>query len=83
MDTPTDNMIEEMCKAVVREEDPRCIVLIGSHAKGRAGPESDVDLLVVTREDFQSGRTRRKVAASIRKGWWTPVSRQNLLTLKV
>jgi predicted nucleotidyltransferase len=67
MDTPTEDMLGEMCEAVVRAEDPRCVVLIGSLAEGRAGPASDVDLLVVTKERFRADRTRRKVAASIRR----------------
>lgn len=28
------------------------VILYGSHARGEAGPESDVDVLVVLREDF-------------------------------
>jgi predicted nucleotidyltransferase len=36
----------------LREIDPYKIILFGSHAYGEPGPESDVDLLVVTEDDF-------------------------------
>ena len=32
--------------------DPYKIIIFGSHAYGGPGPESDVDLLVVTEDDF-------------------------------
>ena len=67
MDSLDDTIIRQMCEAIVCVEDPRCVVLIGSYASGRAHPGSDVDLLVVTRKDFNEGRTRRKVTSSIRR----------------
>lgn len=36
-----------MVRRIVREFDPERIILFGSHARGDAGPDSDVDLLVV------------------------------------
>jgi len=36
-----------MAKRIVRRFDPDRIILFGSHARGEAGPDSDVDLLVV------------------------------------
>lgn len=39
--------IDEMVRRIVEEFDPERIVLFGSHARGDAGPDSDVDLLVV------------------------------------
>jgi predicted nucleotidyltransferase len=36
-----------MVKRIVREFKPELIILFGSHARGDAGPDSDVDLLVV------------------------------------
>jgi len=44
-------MIEEMAKIIVDQFHPDKIILFGSHAKGDAGPDSDVDLLVVIRVD--------------------------------
>lgn len=39
--------IEEMVRRIVSQFNPDKIILFGSHARGEAGPESDVDLLVV------------------------------------
>jgi len=40
-------MINEMVNRIVEHFDPEKIILFGSHARGEADPESDVDLLVV------------------------------------
>lgn len=39
--------IEEMVRRIVSQFHPDKIILFGSHARGEAGPDSDVDLLVV------------------------------------
>ncbi len=39
--------IEEMVQRIVSQFHPDKIILFGSHARGEAGPDSDVDLLVV------------------------------------
>jgi predicted nucleotidyltransferase len=39
--------IDEMVERIVRQFDPERIILFGSHARGDAGPDSDVDLLIV------------------------------------
>ena len=39
--------IQEMVDRIVKQFDPEKIILFGSHARGDAGPDSDVDLLVV------------------------------------
>jgi predicted nucleotidyltransferase len=36
-----------MVKRIVQEFDPEQVILFGSQARGDAGPDSDVDLLVV------------------------------------
>jgi predicted nucleotidyltransferase len=53
--------IEEMVKQIASRFDPEKIILFGSHAKGTAGPDSDVDLLVVMRVKG----SRRKKATEI------------------
>jgi predicted nucleotidyltransferase len=42
-----EKIIREMVRRVVEGFHPEMIVLFGSHARGDAGPDSDVDLLVV------------------------------------
>jgi predicted nucleotidyltransferase len=39
--------IRQMVSRIVRRFDPERIILFGSHARGDAGPDSDVDLLIV------------------------------------
>jgi predicted nucleotidyltransferase len=43
----TREKIEAMVRRIVERFDPEKIILFGSHARGTAGPDSDVDLLVV------------------------------------
>jgi uncharacterized protein len=43
----TTQQIDLMVKRLVERFDPDQIVLFGSHARGTASPDSDVDLLVV------------------------------------
>ena len=45
--TATHVHIGRMVKRIVKEFDPEQIILFGSHARGEAGRDSDVDLLVV------------------------------------
>jgi predicted nucleotidyltransferase len=40
-------IIQEMVRRIVEKFDPVQIILFGSYARGTAGPDSDVDLLVV------------------------------------
>ena len=39
--------IREMVSRIVAQFEPQRVILFGSYAVGRAGPDSDVDLLVV------------------------------------
>jgi uncharacterized protein len=45
--TVTEADIQAIADTIVRNFNPDRIVLFGSHARGDAGPDSDVDLLVV------------------------------------
>ncbi len=49
--TVTPAKIGRMVKRIVRRFDPEQVILFGSQARGDAGPDSDVDLLVVM--DFE------------------------------
>ncbi|MBN2020841.1 MAG: nucleotidyltransferase domain-containing protein [Sedimentisphaerales bacterium] len=42
-----EQKIDAMVKRIVRRFKPVKIILFGSYAKGTAGPDSDVDLLIV------------------------------------
>ena len=54
--------IREMVKRIVKQFHPEKIILFGSHARGDAGPDSDVDLLVV----MHSGGANRRKQVEIR-----------------
>lgn len=43
----SEEIIREMVRRIVEGFHPEMVVLFGSHARGSAGPDSDVDLLVV------------------------------------
>src|SRR5258708_7510572 len=43
----TPRLINLMVRRLVRQFNPEQIILFGSHARGTAGPDSDVDFLVV------------------------------------
>ena len=49
---------ERMTAAVVEAVDPEQVILFGSRARGDAGADSDVDLVVVEAEPFGPGRDR-------------------------
>src|SRR5213083_2704294 len=51
--------IGRMVKRIVKQFDPEQIILFGSQARGDAGPDSDVDLLVVM--DFEGTARDQRV----------------------
>lgn len=55
--TSVQDAIAEMVRRIVSKFNPDKIILFGSHARGKAGPDSDVDLLVVMPVE---GSKRRK-----------------------
>ena len=42
-----ERTVARMVRRIVKRFSPEKVILFGSHATGRAGPDSDVDLLVV------------------------------------
>lgn len=56
----TEEILRSMTEIIVKEVKPRQVILFGSHARGNAAPESDVDLLIIEDEPFGPGRSRRK-----------------------
>ena len=46
-ESSTRKDIQRVVSRIVRDFHPERIILFGSHARGEAGPDSDVDLLVV------------------------------------
>ena len=58
-----DKIIREMVQRIVEGFHPEMIILFGSHARGNAGPDSDVDLLVV----MPVNGSKRDLTIKIRK----------------
>ncbi len=48
----TDDLLREIVRRILKVGDPLKIVLFGSHARGNAGPESDLDILVVEESEL-------------------------------
>ena len=65
MQHDNNHLIETMVKTIVQEADPDTVILFGSHARGDARPDSDVDLLIVEREPFNTRRSRRGETARL------------------
>ena len=53
-----DALLQRMTAALVEAADPEQVILFGSHARGEAGPDSDIDLIVVEAEPFGPERDR-------------------------
>jgi uncharacterized protein len=51
----SDALLTEITQRIVAISDPQQIILFGSQARGDAGPDSDLDLLVV-KEEVESPR---------------------------
>lgn len=60
-----DETILEMARVIARRFDPERVLLFGSHARGTAGPDSDVDLLVVMEVDGTRRRTGARIGAAL------------------
>jgi predicted nucleotidyltransferase len=61
----TQELLQNMVKAIVDEVRPEQIILFGSWARGDARPDSDVDFLVIESGTFSPQRSRRKEMARI------------------
>ena len=55
---PIEEIIAEMTRRIVERFDPLQVILFGSHARGDAHADSDVDLLVVFPEVENNRRMR-------------------------
>jgi uncharacterized protein len=52
--------IDSMVERIVRKFRPEMVILFGSHARGQASPDSDIDLLVVM--DFEGSVVEKRLA---------------------
>jgi predicted nucleotidyltransferase len=70
-ENPTEHRayIKSICRQIVEQFSPEKIILFGSHASGRTGPDSDLDLLVVMH--FEGGYFHQ--ASEIRRRLRLPI----------
>jgi predicted nucleotidyltransferase len=53
--------LDEIIRRIVAVAQPEQIILFGSAAKGKMGPDSDLDLLVVKSGEFHRGRLTEEI----------------------
>lgn len=66
LNTLTDEKLDELVRRLVEALHPVRIYLFGSHARGTAGPESDVDIMIVHEAEQESYDVIRRAYAAIR-----------------
>ncbi|MBF0338925.1 MAG: nucleotidyltransferase domain-containing protein [Nitrospirae bacterium] len=64
----TEEVLMEIVRSIVETVHPLKIILFGSHARGQAKPDSDLDFLVVEQEPFGPDRSRAKRIGNIYRG---------------
>jgi predicted nucleotidyltransferase len=62
----TEKLLQEMTNLIVGEVKPRKIILFGSHARGTARADSDLDFIVVEDGPFDAQRSRRAEMTRLR-----------------
>jgi predicted nucleotidyltransferase len=55
----SEQNLAEIVAAIRSVLEPQAIILFGSQARGTATADSDIDLLVVRKDDFRPGESRR------------------------
>lgn len=63
----------ELLDPVVAYFNPRRVILFGSTARGEAGPDSDIDLLVVLDDDAPPEKLTAKAVYEARASYHAPV----------
>jgi uncharacterized protein len=62
----------DLLDPVVAYFDPHRVILFGSHARGEAGPDSDIDLLVVVDDDTPPEKVTLNAGREARRGYRRP-----------
>jgi predicted nucleotidyltransferase len=63
----------ELLDPVVAYFNPRRVILFGSVARGDAGPDSDIDLLVIVDDDTPPEKVTRRAGFESRRSYHEPV----------
>lgn len=62
---PNRKILKQLIQAIVEKVHPIRIILFGSMARGTAGPDSDIDLMVVMPNGTHRRHTRQKLHRDI------------------
>lgn len=65
MKRQTEQLINEMVRRIVEWFHPEKVILFGSYARGTAGVDSDVDLLVVMRVRGYKRKTQLRIRTAL------------------
>jgi predicted nucleotidyltransferase len=65
--------IQEMAGKIAERFDPEKVIVFGSYARGEAGEDSDVDLLVVVRESPPPGRRSAPIRRMLAQEYHFPI----------
>ena len=65
MSSETEKLIDEITEIIIREVDPKQVILFGSQARSTSRPGSDLDFLIVQDHPFGPGHTRRQQMSKI------------------
>lgn len=65
--------INAMAQFIAERFEVEKVILFGSHARGEAGPDSDVDLMVVMRNPKPRGRSAIEILSSLGLNFCVPV----------
>ena len=63
--TISEKQIRRIVNRIVRQFHPERVILFGSHARGQAGPDSDVDLLIVMPVDGQKREKQVQIRVAL------------------
>lgn len=69
---PNEAVPQELLDRVVTYFDPQQVVLFGSRARGEAGPDSDIDLLVVLDDNAPAEKLAARASYEARRGYTGP-----------
>ncbi len=58
---PDQKILDELVRRIVDAVHPLQIILFGSAARGKMGPQSDIDVLVVMPDGIHRGKTSREI----------------------
>lgn len=72
MDEINDRLLDEITQRIVAVSDPQQIILFGSQARGDAGSDSDLDILVIKDEVESLGAEAARIYRAL-AGLSTPV----------